>query len=168
MTRAKPLFRYAAGTLFAALFFVLGAAMLADLIDIDRPLPALDTAISAEATVTGNRVMAGHQSMGKFPRPSRNRYFITVAFVAGDNQLQANEISVGQTTFNSHLPGQKVTVWYFPGRPQASVLDEPRQLAEAGSHWGKLLGLVFLCGGGWAALMLGNRLIIAHRGYGLL
>jgi hypothetical protein len=158
----------AVATLVAVLCIVLGAALCAGLIGIDRTLPAVETAISAEAMVTHNRIKPGEMSGGKFPRMSPDQYYLHLSFIDSTGRAEAHEVEVGSIDFNTHLPGGTVTVWYFPGRPEVTVLDDPAKLAETGSHWGMLLGGLLLVLGAAMGLHFGNRLFMARRGYSLL
>lgn len=169
MTKAKPTtLPNAVGTLIAALMFVLGAALLAGLIAIDAPLPPLESAVSTDATIVGNRIQPGEWSRGKFPTKSADRYYVQISFVASDTQVHANEVEVGQAYFNSHLPGKQVTAWYFPERPQVSVLNDPHELADKGSRFGQLFGWLFLGIGAAGAVIYGNKLHVARGGQSLL
>jgi hypothetical protein len=152
----------------AALFLIMGGVLLLGFVAIDRPLPSIDDAVSATATINGQRIKPGEMSTGKFPTRSSNRYFIHVTFVDSDGKAEAHEIEVGQAGFNSYLPGGKVTVWYFPGRPQVTVLNDPTKLVETGSRFGLLLGGVLAVLGTSMGIHFGNRLFMARRGYSLL
>lgn len=163
-----PTVRYATGTLIAALLLVLGAALLVGFVSIDRPLPSIDTAVSATATIADNRIKPGEMTTGRFPGRTPDRYFVTVVYAVSNTRVETHEIEVGQAYFNAKLPGRQVTVWYFPDRPQVSVLDNPAELRETGSRFGTLLGLVLVAIGACAGLTFGNRLLIARRGYGVL
>jgi hypothetical protein len=158
----------AIGATIAALLLIIGGALLLGLVAIDRPLPSIDDAVSATATVNGQRIKPGEMSNGKFPTRSADRYFIHVTFVDSEGKAEADEVEVGQAGFNSYLPGGKVTVWYFPGRPQVTVLNDPAKLVETGSRWGMLLGGVLAVLGACMGIHFGNRLFMARRGYSLL
>ena len=168
MPRITPTFRNAASVTMALLLLAFGAAMLLGLVGIDRKLPSIDTAVSATATITDHRIKPGEMSKGKFPRLSADRYFISVDYVSSGNEAQAHEIEVGQAYFNANQPGEQVKVWYFPDRPQVSVLDDPARLTETGSRFGVLLGWVLLAIGTGAGVVFGNRLIVARTGRSLL
>lgn len=168
MLTSTPTVRYAMGTLIAVLLLVLGGALLAGLVSIDRPLPPVGTAVSATATISDNRIKPGEMTTGRFPGRTPDRHFVTVTYAVSDTRVETHEIEVGQAYFNTKLPGRQVTVWYFPERPQVSVLDDPAELRETGSRFGTLLGLVLVATGACAGLTFGNRLVIARRGYGVL
>jgi len=168
MIRTRLKISPAIGAVFAALLLILGGALLLGLVAIDRPLPSIDAAVSATATVNGQRIKPGEMSTGKFPTRSSNRYFIHLAFVDSEGRAEAHEVEVGQAGFNTYLPGGKVTVWYFPGRPQVTVLNDPAKLAETGSQWGMLLGGVLAVLGACMGVHFGNRLFMARRGYSVL
>jgi hypothetical protein len=158
----------AIGAAIAALLLLMSAALLLGLVAIDRPLPSIDDAVSATATINGQRIKPGEMSNGKFPTRSSNRYFVHLAFVDSEGKAEAHEVELGQAGYNSHLPGSKVTVWYFPGRPQVTLLNDPAKLVETGSRFGLLLGGVLAVLGTCMGMHFGNRLFMARRGYSAL
>lgn len=158
----------AVATLVAVVCIVLGGALFAGWISVDRSLPPVETAISAEASVTHSRVQPGEMSRGKFPRRSADRYFLHLSFIDAAGRAEAHEVEVGQIDFGAHLPGGTVTVWYFPNRPHVTVLNDPAKLAETGSRYSALLGGVLGILGICLGVHFGNRLFVARRGYSLL
>lgn len=168
MTLDRPILRPAIATLAALACLVLGAAMLLGLLAVDRPLPPLSEAVSAEATITGRHIQPGKWSNSKFPRKSDDRYFVQVTFAASETEVQASDIEVGQAYFDANLPGKHVTVWYFPDRPQINALGEPDKLAGKGSQFGQLFGWLFLGLGAVGSVIYGNKLHVARGGRSLL
>jgi hypothetical protein len=168
MIKSTPTVRSAVGATIGVFLLALGAALLLGLVTIDRKLPSIDAAVSATATITNHRIKLAEMSNAKFPRLSDDRFFVSVAFVSSGNQAQAHEIEVGRAFFDANLPGRQVTVWYFPDRPQVSVIDDPARLAETGSRFGVMLGWVLVAIGAWSGIVCGNRLILARTGYSVL
>lgn len=167
MTKPAAKLRNTIGTIAAVILLIAGTALLVKFVSIDEPVPPIETAISTTATINGQRIKPAATS-GKFNTLTPASYYLSYSFVSSDNQAQFKEAEVGQAYFNSHLPGAKVTVWYLPDRPRLSVLDDPAKLAEAGSHYGVLLGGLLVVLGIWAGLHFGNRLFMERRGYSLL
>lgn len=155
------------GAIAAVILLVAGMALLVKFISIDEPVPAIATAVSTTGTINGQRIKPA-ETRGKYNTLTPASYYLSYSFVSSDGQAQFKEAEVGQAYFNSHLPGAKVTVWYFPDRPRLSVLDDPAELAEAGSHYGVLFGGLLVVLGIWAGLHFGNRLFMERRGYSLL
>jgi hypothetical protein len=168
MTLDRSIPRPAIATLASLACLVLGAAMLLGWLTVDRPLPPLSDAVSAVATVTGSRVQPGQLIGAKLPRKQDDRYLVQVTFALSGTQVQANDIEVDQGTFTSHPQGTPVTIWYFPDRPQISVLGDPETLAGKGSHFGQLFGWLFAGLGAVGAVIYGNKLNVARGGRSLL
>lgn len=167
MKTDNPSLRPAIATLIALACLLAGAAMLLGWLPIDRPLPSLGQAVSAEATIVANRVQPGEWSRGKFPQKAADRYFVRVNFVAGD-VAQSAEIQVGQAYYNANLPSAHVTVWYFPDRPQVAVLDRPGELTQTGSRFGLLFGWLLVGVGVWCGVISANKLYVARGGQSVL
>ena len=159
---------FAAGALAGIMTFLFGIVLITRLVAFEPDLPPLDVAISAEATVTIRTFIPEQAGTGRNDRKLGGRYMLHYAFLDGDDTLQSVDAEVSAIYFNAHPEGSTVTAYYFPGRPQVSVLDSPAGLAVTGSRWGQLFGGLLLLVGGIAAVTLGNRVAIARRGHGWL
>jgi hypothetical protein len=163
----KTLFN-AAGALAGLIVFVLGILLVTRLVAFDPDLPPLSVAISTDATISARSIAPDVPSSGKQIEALGYRYVLSYAFFDEDHIMQGGDVEVSAIYYYAHPEGSMVKAWYFSGRSNVSVLDDPAGLAASGSRWGQLFGGILLVVGGISAVTLGNRAAIAFRGHGWL